>query len=72
MLLFLQLLVALDALKGLGVLHTDLKSDNIMLCNMQDQHFRVKLIDFGLAMLTSAVKAGIRKQPCGYRWVQRD
>ncbi|CAB1427474.1 unnamed protein product [Pleuronectes platessa] len=31
-----QLLVALDALKGLGVLHTDIKPDNVMFVNRKD------------------------------------
>ena len=42
-----QLLVALDALKGIDVVHGDLKPDNIMLVNHKDQPYRVKLIDFG-------------------------
>uniref|UniRef100_A0A671WWE8 Protein kinase domain-containing protein n=1 Tax=Sparus aurata TaxID=8175 RepID=A0A671WWE8_SPAAU len=44
-----QLLVAFDALKDIGMLHTDLKPDNIMLVNHKDQPYKVKLIDFGLA-----------------------
>ena len=63
----LQLFVALDALKGLGVLHTDIKPDNVMFVNMKDQPLRVKLIDFGLAMMVSKVRLGMKIQPCGYR-----
>ncbi|XP_035024839.2 homeodomain-interacting protein kinase 3 [Hippoglossus stenolepis] len=62
-----QLLVALDALKGLGILHTDIKPDNVMLVNMQDQPLRVKLIDFGCAMTASQAELGMEIQPCGYR-----
>ncbi|XP_029970816.1 homeodomain-interacting protein kinase 1-like [Salarias fasciatus] len=62
-----QLLVALDALKGLRVLHTDIKLDNIMLVDAVNQPFRVKLIDFGLAVPTSAVRPGAVLQPRGYR-----
>ncbi|CAB1430207.1 unnamed protein product [Pleuronectes platessa] len=62
-----QLFVALDALKGLWVLHTDIKPDNVMFVNMKDQPLRVKLIDFGLAMMTSKVRRGMKIQPCGYR-----
>ncbi|XP_027144503.1 homeodomain-interacting protein kinase 1 isoform X2 [Larimichthys crocea] len=58
-----QMLVVLDALKGLGVLHTDIKPDNIMLVNQQDQPFRVKLIDFGEAISIADV------QPAGYRYL---
>uniref|UniRef100_A0A8C6M8C8 Protein kinase domain-containing protein n=1 Tax=Nothobranchius furzeri TaxID=105023 RepID=A0A8C6M8C8_NOTFU len=43
-----QILVALSALKQLGITHTDIKVDNIMLVNHEAQPFRVKLIDFGL------------------------
>uniref|UniRef100_A0AAQ4P939 Protein kinase domain-containing protein n=1 Tax=Gasterosteus aculeatus aculeatus TaxID=481459 RepID=A0AAQ4P939_GASAC len=62
-----QLLVALNALKGIGLLYTDLKLDNVMLVNHQDQPFRVKLIDFGLAMTASEVWEGMIVQPCAYR-----
>ncbi|XP_035031579.2 homeodomain-interacting protein kinase 1 [Hippoglossus stenolepis] len=62
-----QLLVALDALKGLGVLHADIKLDNVMFVNMQDQPLRVKLIDFGCAMMASQVEQGMEIQPYGYR-----
>ncbi|XP_031732804.1 homeodomain-interacting protein kinase 1-like [Anarrhichthys ocellatus] len=62
-----QLLVALDALKGLGILHTDIKPDNIMFVNMQDQPFKIKLIDFGEAIPTSKVQLGMELQPTGFR-----
>ncbi|GLD45580.1 homeodomain-interacting protein kinase 1-like protein, partial [Lates japonicus] len=62
-----QLLVALDALKELGILHTDIKPDNIMFVNKQDQPFRVKLIDFGEAIPASKVQPGLDLQPVGYR-----
>ncbi|KAK9529785.1 hypothetical protein VZT92_013859 [Zoarces viviparus] len=62
-----QLLVALDALKGLGILHTDIKPDNIMCVNMQDQPFKIKLIDFGEAIPASKVQLGMWLQPTGFR-----
>ncbi|KAK9528772.1 hypothetical protein VZT92_012917 [Zoarces viviparus] len=62
-----QLLVALDALKGLCILHTDIKPDNIMLVNMQDQPFKIKLIDFGEAIPASKVQLGMWLQPTGFR-----
>ena len=65
--LSLQLLVALDALKGLGIMHTDIKPDNIMLVDAVNQPFRVKLIDFGLALPASAAWPGISLQPRGFR-----
>ncbi|XP_034548404.1 homeodomain-interacting protein kinase 1-like isoform X1 [Notolabrus celidotus] len=62
-----QLLTAFDALKGIGVIHADLKLDNIMLVNHQNQPFRVKLIDFGLSLHTSEVRPGLKAQGIGYR-----
>ncbi|CAB1427477.1 unnamed protein product [Pleuronectes platessa] len=61
-----QLLVALDALKGLGVLHADIKPDNVMFVNRKAEPFRVKFIDFGCAMMASEVQLGMDIQPCGY------
>lgn len=49
---------------SIGILHIDLKPDNIMFVNHKDQSFRVRLIDFGLALLVSKVKVGMNKQPC--------
>uniref|UniRef100_A0A8C6NKW7 Protein kinase domain-containing protein n=1 Tax=Nothobranchius furzeri TaxID=105023 RepID=A0A8C6NKW7_NOTFU len=51
-----QILVALSALKQLGITHTDLKLDNIMLVNHEEQPFIVKLIDFGFACETETLK----------------
>ncbi|CAJ1064624.1 homeodomain-interacting protein kinase 2-like [Xyrichtys novacula] len=47
-----QLFTASHALKGIGVIHADLKPDNVMLVNHETQPFRVKLIDFGLLLQT--------------------
>ncbi|XP_054860021.1 dual specificity tyrosine-phosphorylation-regulated kinase 4-like [Amphiprion ocellaris] len=44
-----QLAVALNTTKSAGIIHTDLKMDNIMMVDHVKQPFRVKLIDFGLA-----------------------
>lgn len=62
-----QLMVAFDALKGIGILHTDVKLDNIMLVNHKDQPFKIKLIDFGLARKVSKVREGEMMQPWGYQ-----
>ncbi|KAF0044536.1 hypothetical protein F2P81_003694 [Scophthalmus maximus] len=51
-----QLLVSLEALKSIGIIHTDIKLDNIMLVNHKDQPFKIKLINFGLALPVSQVK----------------
>uniref|UniRef100_A0A8C6LU83 Protein kinase domain-containing protein n=1 Tax=Nothobranchius furzeri TaxID=105023 RepID=A0A8C6LU83_NOTFU len=51
----LELLDENLALKHLGVTHTDIKPDNVMLVNHKAQPFRVKLIDFGLARKTGCL-----------------
>ena len=51
-----QLLLALVKLKQLGLIHADLKPENIMLVDPVRQPFRVKVIDFGSATyVTKAV-----------------
>ncbi|KAK7891954.1 hypothetical protein WMY93_023917 [Mugilogobius chulae] len=62
-----QLLVAFDGLKQIGVVHTDLKLDNVMLVNQKYQPLRVKLIDFGVAYLKSELWVGIDVQPTAYQ-----
>ncbi|KAK2914577.1 hypothetical protein Q8A73_005171 [Channa argus] len=62
-----QLLVAFDALKDLGIIHTDLKLDNIMLVNHSQQPYKIKLIDFGLARPEGTVEPGTIMQPLPFR-----
>lgn len=62
-----QLLVSLNALKSIGIIHTDIKPDNVMLVDQQSQPFKVKLIDFGLALQRSQLYLGQNIQPLGYR-----
>ncbi|XP_027128270.1 homeodomain-interacting protein kinase 2-like [Larimichthys crocea] len=62
-----QMLVALNTLRNMGVAHTDIKPDNIMLVNHKLQPFKLKLIDFGLARPVSELKCGKIIQPTGYR-----
>ena len=63
----LQLAIALQALKGIGLIHTDIKLDNIMLVNQREQPLKVKLIDFGLAVPVSETKQRRIKPPLWYR-----
>ena len=58
-----QLLVAFDYLKQQKIVHTDLKLDNVMLVNQKEKPFKVKLIDFGLAMHKSELMLGMPLQP---------
>ncbi|XP_028437295.1 homeodomain-interacting protein kinase 1-like [Perca flavescens] len=62
-----QMLVALGALGSIGLMHADIKPDNVMLVNHQLQPFRVKLIDFGSSTPVSRVKCGTTIQTLGYR-----
>ncbi|KAI9517275.1 hypothetical protein NQZ68_008535 [Dissostichus eleginoides] len=58
-----DLATALDTLKGIGIIHSDLKMDNVMLVNHHVKPLRVKLIDFGLAVKISEVWPGVVMQP---------
>ncbi|KAK7882915.1 hypothetical protein WMY93_029089 [Mugilogobius chulae] len=62
-----QLLVAFETLKEAQVLHSDLKPDNIMLVNQEEQPFKVKLIDFGCGGFFSELEQGMVFMTDGYR-----
>ncbi|XP_035274604.1 homeodomain-interacting protein kinase 4-like isoform X1 [Anguilla anguilla] len=42
-----QVLTALSKLKAIGIVHADIKPENVMLVDQSQHPFRVKLIDFG-------------------------
>uniref|UniRef100_A0A8C3UC78 Homeodomain interacting protein kinase 4 n=1 Tax=Catharus ustulatus TaxID=91951 RepID=A0A8C3UC78_CATUS len=50
-----QVLVALVKLKELSIIHADLKPENIMLVDHARYPFRIKLVDFGSAILVPEV-----------------
>lgn len=58
---------AFGALRSVGVIHGDVKPDNVMLVKDQEQSFTVKLIDFGLAFHTSEAVVGSSHQLPYYR-----
>ena len=62
-----QVLVALSKLKSLGLIHADLKPENIMLVDPEKQPFRVKVIDFGSATHVSKVVCSTYLQSRYYR-----
>ncbi|CAI5454796.1 unnamed protein product [Caenorhabditis angaria] len=62
-----QVLTALHKLKSLGLIHADLKPENIMLVDPHQQPFRVKVIDFGSASHRSKAVTNTYLQSRYYR-----
>ncbi len=62
-----QLATALCRLRSMEIVHADLKPDNVMVVDSQQQPLKVKLIDFGLARPVSAVQPGVCVQTTWYR-----
>ncbi|XP_028296079.1 homeodomain-interacting protein kinase 2-like [Gouania willdenowi] len=62
-----QMLVALQGLQSRWIIHSDIKLDNVMLANHEKTPYKVKLIDFGLAIPSSAARCGMQLQPIGSR-----
>lgn len=62
-----QVLTALLKLKHLGLIHADLKPENIMLVDPSNQPFRVKVIDFGSASHRSKAVTNTYLQSRYYR-----
>lgn len=62
-----QVLVALLKLKMLGLIHADLKPENIMLLDPSRQPYRVKVIDFGSASHVSKAVCSTYLQSRYYR-----
>uniref|UniRef100_A0A8D3CML4 Protein kinase domain-containing protein n=1 Tax=Scophthalmus maximus TaxID=52904 RepID=A0A8D3CML4_SCOMX len=59
-----QVATTLQLLRRLGIVHTNLKTDNIMLVNHANQPFRIKVFDFGSALFsTSEWAEGIAPLP---------
>ncbi|KAJ8248948.1 hypothetical protein GJAV_G00229520 [Gymnothorax javanicus] len=62
-----QVATALRKLKGLGLIHADLKPENIMLVDPVRQPYRVKVIDFGSASHVSKAVCSTYLQSRYYR-----
>ncbi|KAG7467913.1 hypothetical protein MATL_G00137240 [Megalops atlanticus] len=62
-----QVATALKKLKGLGLIHADLKPENIMLVDPVRQPYRVKVIDFGSASHVSKAVCSTYLQSRYYR-----
>ena len=63
------MLTALLKLKHLGLIHADLKPENIMLVDPTNQPFRVKVIDFGSASHRSKAVTNTYLQSRYYRFL---
>jgi serine/threonine-protein kinase len=57
--LTLEVLAGLGAAHAVGVVHRDMKPDNIFLCRLANGQTMVKLLDFGIAKLTG-LETGIQ------------
>ncbi|KAE8287160.1 Homeodomain-interacting protein kinase 2 [Larimichthys crocea] len=62
-----QLATALSHLRSIGLVHADLKPDNVMIVNRNQHPLKVRLIDFGLAHPVAEVQPYICKQTTWYR-----
>nr|XP_046254991.1 homeodomain-interacting protein kinase 1-like [Scatophagus argus] len=62
-----QVATTLEFLRNLGLVHTDLKPNNIMMVDHVNQPLKVKMIDFGLARHVSQSQRGSYLQPRYYR-----
>ncbi|KAG7519040.1 homeodomain-interacting protein kinase 1-like [Solea senegalensis] len=65
--IILQLANALSHLKAAGIIHGDIKLENVMLVDHLREPYRVKVIDFGIACEVSAAKVGTKLQTRPYR-----
>ncbi|XP_033837317.1 mitogen-activated protein kinase 9-like [Periophthalmus magnuspinnatus] len=62
-----QMGTALSFLKTLGIVHADLKHDNIMMVDTVSKPLQIKIIDFGLARHVSHIHQGIKVQTRNHR-----
>lgn len=62
-----QIATALSYLSLMGIVHADIKPENIMIINCKESPMRVKVIDFGLAHPALSLKTGCPVQTIFYR-----
>lgn len=61
-----QLVTALEHLKTVPIIHGDIKPENVMVVNRQQQPIQVKLVDFGGAQLSSQASSKTLVHTCNY------
>ncbi len=62
----IQMLSALNAAHTAGIIHRDLKSDNVFLANSEeDEEVRIKLLDFGVSKFTTPDQEGLKLTQTG-------
>ena len=47
-----QLLLALDFFEKKKIIHRDIKLENILINQIEEEHYDIRVADFGLAMFT--------------------
>jgi len=61
----IQMLSALNAAHKAGIIHRDLKSDNLFLLRTDDDALRIKILDFGISKITSPEADGLKLTQTG-------
>jgi serine/threonine-protein kinase len=61
----IQMLSALHAAHQSGIIHRDLKSDNIFLLRSEDESLRIKILDFGISKFSSPDQDGLKLTQTG-------
>jgi len=61
----IQMLSALNAAHQAGIIHRDLKSDNVFLLRSDDESLRIKILDFGISKIATPESEGLKLTQTG-------